>query len=90
LSFETEKILTDNPLSLFERALAQVEAFSDKNVAVMPEKPGAEMLNYIAHVTGEDTDKLKRLYELFLATGRLDAFGKHEPVSAGFAEDYHD
>jgi hypothetical protein len=79
--------LPDNPFSLIERALAQVEAMSDKNIAVMPEKPGAEMLNYIAHVTGEDIDKLKRLYELFLATGRMDAFGKHESVTSGFAED---
>lgn len=79
--------MTDNPVSLIERALAQVENFSDKNIAVMPETPGTEMLNYIAHVTGEDKDKLRRLYELFLATGRLDAFGRHEPVTAGFAED---
>ena len=79
--------MPETPLSLFERALAQVENFSDKNIAIMPEIPGTEMLNYIAHVTGEDVDKLRRLYELFLATGRLDAFGRHEPVSAGFAEE---
>lgn len=79
--------MPDTPLSLFERALAQIDGFSDKNIALMPEIPGAEMLNYIAHVTGEDVDKLRRLYELFLATGRLDAFGRHEPVSGGFAEE---
>ena len=79
--------MTDNTHSPFERALASVAEFSDKNIAVMPETAGVEMLNYIAHVTGEDVDKLRRLYELFLATGRLDAFGRHDPVSAGFAED---
>lgn len=79
--------MTDHPASLFDRALSAVETFSDKNIAILPETPGIEMLNYIAHVTGEDVDKLRRLYELFLATGRLDAFGRHDPVTAGFAED---
>lgn len=77
----------DSPL--FERALAAVEQFSDKAVAVMPEIPNAEMLNYVAHVTGEDVDKLRRLYELFLAVGRLDSFSSDavSGASAGFAED---
>lgn len=78
-----------NKNSPFMRALSQVEAFSDKAVAVMPEVPNTEMLRYVAHVTGEDTDKLKRIYELFVATGRLDSFdpGVIAGASAGFAED---
>jgi len=68
------------------RALAAVEDLSDSQVAILPERPSAEMLNYIAHVTGEDMDKLRRLYELFLSTGRLDAFSKTQVPSAGFAE----
>lgn len=77
----------DSPL--FERALAAVEKFSEKSVAVLPETPSTEMLNYVAHVTGEDVDKLRRLYELFLATGRLDSFSADaiSGSTAGFAED---
>ena len=77
----------DSPL--FERALAAVEQFSDKAVAVLPETPTVEMLNYVAHVTGEDADKLRRLYELFLAVGRLDSFssGTVSGTVAGFAEE---
>jgi len=81
------KKLSDTPVSPFERALKEVENFSEKAVAVMPEKPGEEMLRYIAHVTGEDLDKLRRIYELFLTVGRLDAFGKSAAPSAGFAEE---
>lgn len=77
----------DSPI--FERALAAVEGFSEKSVAVLPEQPSVEMLNYVAHVTGEDKDKLRRLYELFLAVGRLDSFssGALSGSSAGFAEE---
>lgn len=77
----------DSPL--FERALVAVQQFSDKAVAVLPETPNAEMLNYVAHVTGEDVDKLRRLYELFLAVGRLDSFSSDavSGATAGFAED---
>ncbi len=77
----------DSPL--FERALTAVEHFSDKAVAVLPETPTVEMLNYVAHVTGEDADKLRRLYELFLAVGRLDSFssGTLSGNVAGLAED---
>lgn len=72
---------------ILARALAEVDRFSDKNIAVLPERPCEEMLKYIAHTTGEDVDKLRRLYELFLATGRLDSFGSNSlPPSAGFAE----
>mgnify|MGYP000977473121 FL=1 len=57
-------------------------------MAILPETPSQEMLRYVAHVTGEDVDKLRRLYEMFLATGRLDELGKSGlPPSAGFAEE---
>ncbi len=71
----------------FARALASVENFSDKAVAILAETPSEEMLRYVAHVTGEDVDKLRRLYELFLVTGRLDEWGKAGVPSAGFAEE---
>jgi hypothetical protein len=72
----------------FMRALNSVEKFSDGSVAVLPEMPSDEMLRYVAHVTNEDIDKLRRLYELFLTTGRLDQLGSQAlPPSAGFAED---
>lgn len=72
----------------FMRALASVEGFSDKAVAVLPETPSLDMLGYVAHVTGEDMDKLKRLYELFVTTGRLDQLGSTGlPASGGFAEE---
>jgi hypothetical protein len=72
----------------FARALASVEEFSDKAVAVMPETPSEEMLRYVAHVTGEDIEKLYRLYQMFLTTGRLDQLGSACLLpSAGFAED---
>lgn len=72
----------------FTRALTSVENFSDKAVAVMPETPAEEMLRYVAYVTGEDMDKLRRLYEIFLMTGRLDQFSNAAlPPSAGFAEE---
>ena len=78
----------ESPYTPFARALRSVEAFSDRAVAVLPETPSEEMLAYIAHVTGEDGDKLRRLYELFLATGRLDQLGSNGlPPSGGFAED---
>lgn len=72
----------------FRRAINSVEKFSDKSIAVLPEMPSEEMLRYVAHVTNEDIDKLRRLYELFLTTGRLDQLGPSAlPPSAGFAED---
>ena len=74
--------------SPFARALAQVETFSEKEVAVLPEKPGKEMLAYVASMTGEDPAKLARLYEIFVAAGRLDKF--RQPLAtgtAGFAEE---
>lgn len=74
--------------SPFLRALASVEGFSSQAVAVMPESPTAEMLRYIAHVTGEDEEKLQRLYQMFITTGRLDQLGSTGlPPVAGFAEE---
>lgn len=79
--------MSDQPISPYERALASVEKFSDKAVAVLPEKPDEEMLRYIAHVTGGDIDKLRRIYELMISVGRLDSFGSGSAPSGGFAED---
>jgi hypothetical protein len=74
--------------SPFSRALAQVEAFSEKGVAVMPETASKELISYVSSITGEDAEKLARLYEIFLSAGRLDKF--QQPLStavAGFAEE---
>lgn len=74
--------------SLFARAMAEVERFSEKNVAILPEKPCKEMLSHLAAVTGEDVDKLRRLYDLFIASARLDKYTS-ETLSGqiGFAEE---
>ncbi len=74
--------------SPFARALAQVADFSEKEVAVLPENPGREMLHYAASVTGEDADKLARLYQVFISLARLDKFNQDLPSAAsGFAEE---
>lgn len=70
-----------------QRALTVVEGFSDRAVAVLPEAPSEEMLRYVAHVTGDDPERLRRIYQLFLETGRLDAFQRPGAPAAGFAED---
>ncbi len=72
----------------FQRALNAVSDFSEPHVAVLPEKPSVEMLDYIASLTNEDADKLARLYQLFLAYGRLDKFQPEITTGlAGFAEE---
>lgn len=80
--------MTDRDSTPYRRALAQVEGFSEQAVAVLPEKPGTEMLRYIAQLTGEDEAKLARLYAYFISLGRLDGYAQ-EPGSelTGFAED---
>lgn len=80
--------MSDRDASPYQRALAQVENFSETDVAVLPAKPGAEMLAYIAQLTGEDADKLARLYAYFISVGRLDGYSQ-VPFSelGGFAED---
>jgi len=76
------------PLSPYRQALERVENFSEKQVAVLPEQPGAEMLRYVAQLTGEDADKLARLYAYFISLGRLDAYPEAPPgAAAGFAEE---
>ncbi len=82
-------VMDTRDTSPFSRALAQVEAFSEKAVAVMPEKPGKEMLAYVSQITGEDPEKLARLYQVFVSMGRLDKFEQEIPSGmAGFAEDH--
>jgi len=83
-----ERIMDHREPTPFTRALAQVEAFSEKNVAVLPENPGKEMLAYVASITGEDAAKLGRLYEVFVAAARLDKFQQPVPSGmTGFAEE---
>lgn len=72
----------------FQRALGAVGEFSEPHVAIVPEKPTVEMLSHIAAVTGEDADKLARLYQLFLIYGRLDKFQPGTMTGpSGFAEE---
>ncbi len=80
--------MTKRALSPYERALAEVEGFSETAVAVLPETPPLEMLRYVAQLTGEDADKLAKLYAYFVSLGRLDGYAQ-EPDSglSGFAED---
>ena len=75
-------------LTTFQRALDDVADFSEQSVAVMPENPGAELLRYVAKMTGEDTEKLARLYAYFIAAGRLDGYAQEEVLAVGgFAEE---
>jgi hypothetical protein len=85
-SFVTKKALAYS--APFQRALTSVEGFDHGAVAVMPEMPDAEMLRYTAQVTGLDQDLLRRLYQIFVNTSRLDKFSTSTlPPSAGFAEE---
>jgi hypothetical protein len=74
--------------SPFARALRRVEEFSEKHVAVLPEKPGAELLTYLSLMTGEDAQKIARLYDWIIATARLDTVREAAPSAlVGFAEE---
>lgn len=73
--------------NFLDRALGAVEGFSDQHLAILPETPPTELLNYVAHITGDDVDKLRRLYQIFVSVGRLDSFGRDSSPGAGFAED---
>lgn len=77
--------MLNSPLS---RALAAVERFSDEAIAVVPEAPGMELLQYVSHMTGEDIEKLARLYQIFISAGRLDSFEPEVFTGlTGFAEE---
>ena len=80
--------MTDRDLSPYQKALAQVDAFSETDVAVLPSKPSMEMMRYIASLTGEDPEKLARLYAYFVSVGRLDGYVQLPPSDvSGFAEE---
>lgn len=77
-----------DPATPFARAFAAVEHFSEKSVAVLPERPSRDMIAHAAQITGEDADKLARLYQLFVSMGRLDKFSQELPSgTTGFAEE---
>ena len=70
------------------RALRDVAQFSEKNVAVLPEKPGMELIKYLAQVTSLDADLIARLYDLFISHARVDKYTEGTLSGhIGFAED---
>jgi hypothetical protein len=79
---------SDNDNSPFARALKTVESFSDCAVAVLPEMASGELVSYIAKATGEDPQKIARLYDMIINAARLDKYTQ-EMLSGttGFAEE---
>jgi hypothetical protein len=81
---------SDDP-SPITRALKTVETFSEKDVAVLPEKASRDLVSYLASVTGEDSDKIRRLYNLIIAMGRMDKYTEGLFTGdVGFAEEDED